>query len=264
MYLAAIRRRGVLRVGLQHHSLPWAYRNNSGELVGFDVDLIKLLARSLDLQRIEVVEAPLPELERLLQSGRLDLAAGGILNTPQRAASRAMSRGYQQVHLALVVRDEQLHQLQNLATTQLRRPLRLAVVDPSLIGSNLQDQIALHLGSSERPQPLALTRIGNPEDFFSPSGRRFDALLTSAEEGSAWAVLHPRTTMLTSFGPRLPEQMVLLIGGSDDSLQSFIDTWLKRKQEQGTLEWLYRHWVLVLPVPPQPDGLDSVAPPRSS
>lgn len=242
--LAAIRRRGVLRVGLRSDALPWAYRNDQGILVGYDVDMLQALSRSLGV-RVDLVEAPLPQLESLLRSQRIDLAAGGIEGTPQRAAELTVSVDYQQVHLALLVNDDKVKQIQQLTTQPLRRPLRLAVSDSSMIGVNLRDQVSALLGSTGQPVPLQLQAISERRQFFGAQGSRFDALLTTAEGGSAWSVLYPRTSLLTSFGANLPEQLVLLIGGQDPDLEDFIDTWLLRKREQGLLRRLFRHWILL-------------------
>ena len=242
--LAAIRARGVLRVGLRSDGLPWAYQNDQGRMVGYDMDMLQALARTLAV-RLDVVQAQLPQLETLLRSERIDLAAGGIQSTPQRAANLTVSTEYQQVHLALLVRDDNVEQIQALQHRPLMRPLRVAVSDSSLIGINLRDQLSALLGPPDRPVPLQLEAIADRRLFFSPAGHQFDGLLTTAEGGSAWAVLHPRTTLLTSFGAKLPGQLALLIGGNDPSFENFIDIWLLRKREQGFLNRLYRHWILL-------------------
>jgi len=244
--LATIRRRGVLRVGLRSDALPWAFRNDQNQLVGYDVDLLQGLALAMSV-RLEVVEAALPELQALLRGQRIDLAAGGIQSTPQRAADLTVSAEYQQVHLALLVSDDKVPLIQNLQRRPLGRPLRLAVGDRAMISPNLREQLSSLLGPPGRTLPLQLQGIPERRVFFTPKGRSFDALLTTAEGGSAWAVLYPRTTLLTSFGASLPEQLVLLIGGQDPALEDFVDTWLVRERDQGFLRRLFRHWILLQP-----------------
>lgn len=242
--LATIRRRGVLRVGLRSDAMPWAFRNDQDSLVGYDLDLLQALARNLAV-RLDLVEAPLSELESLLRARRIDLAAGGIQATPQRAAELNVSLGYQQVHLALIVSDDKLKLIQQLAFKPLGRPLRLAVSDGSMLTIDLREQLSALLGSPGQPAALQLQAIPQRRHFFGPQGRRFDALLTTAEGGSAWTVLYPRTSLVTSFGARLPEQLVLLIGGQDPDLEDYIDTWLTRQHDQGLLRRLFRHWILL-------------------
>jgi ABC-type amino acid transport substrate-binding protein len=81
--------------------------------------------------------------------------------------------------------------------------------------------------------------------WFLDHGQRYDALITTAEGGASWAVLHPETTMLPLFGKSLPSELVVLVGGSDRGFLDFVDDWLARQESRGHLEQLFRHWVLV-------------------
>jgi hypothetical protein len=96
--------------------------------------------------------------------------------------------------------------------------------------------------------PILFRPLAQRQDFFTPSGaRRFDALLTTAEGGSAWAVLYPRTTMLPVFGDRLPTELVILIAGQDPALHDYLNAWITSQQAQGLFRSLFRHWVLAKP-----------------
>lgn len=239
----AVQRRRVLRVGLRSAQVPWAFRNGAGDLVGYDVDLAKALARHLGVQ-LEVCEAPLPQLQTLLEQRRLDLAMGGIQDLPLRSLRVLVSGGYQTVHLALVSSDDRVSLLQNLADTPLERPLRLATIDRDLITPAVRDQIAAQLGAAGRPAAVTIQSISSPRDFLADR-HRFDALITTAEGGASWAVLHPDTTMLPLFGNSLPSELVVLVGGNDRGFLDFVDDWLARQESRGRLEKLFRHWVLV-------------------
>ena len=64
--LDRIRQRGVVRVGYFEDSLPYAFFNRHGELVGFDVEMALQLARDLD------VTAELVPIDRdILDSGSI-------------------------------------------------------------------------------------------------------------------------------------------------------------------------------------------------
>jgi ABC-type amino acid transport substrate-binding protein len=247
----AVQRRRLLRVGLRREQVPWAFRNRAGELVGYDVDLAKALARHLGVQLL-VCEAPLPQLQTLLEQRRLDLAMGGIQDLPLRGLRVLVSGGYQTVHLALVSADETVPVLQNLAEAPLRRPLRLATMDRELITPAVRDQIAAQLGAAGRPAAVTIQSIPSLQVFLD-NRRRYDALITTAEGGASWAVLHPDTTMLPLFGNSLPSELVVLVGGSDRGFLDVVDDWLARQESRGRLEKLFRHWVLVAgPLSPQP------------
>ena len=239
----AIQRRRALRVGVRSDQPPWAFHGASQELVGYDVDLARALARHLGVE-LEVCEAPLPELQGLLSQRRLDLAMGGIQDLPLRSLRFLVSGGYQTVHLALVAPDERVPLLQNLSDAPLDRPLRLAVVDRELITPAVRDQIAAQLGRPGRPAAVTIQTLPSAAAFLQQPTRH-DALITTAEGGASWAVLHPRMTMLPLFGNSLPSELVVLVGGSDRGFLDFVDDWLARQESRGRLEALFRHWAQV-------------------
>jgi Na+/H+-dicarboxylate symporter/ABC-type amino acid transport substrate-binding protein len=243
--LESIKQRGVLRVGVRSDGLPWAYRNQQGQLVGFDIDLTGMLARDLGV-KVEVQQAPICTLELWLKQGRLDLVAGGIQSSPQRAIRFELSRGYLPVHLALVVPDEKVKLLQNSQAKRLARPLVLAVRDPDIISSGLEEELGRYFGRAEAPVQVTLVPTTTKEAFFSAAGqRRFDGLLTSAESGAAWAVMYPRTTLITPFGRDLSSELVLLIGGRDSVFRRYVNGWLGREVARGAIDRLFDHWILL-------------------
>jgi hypothetical protein len=76
---------------------------------------------------------------------------------------------------------------------------------------------------------------------------KFDALLTSAEAGSAYAVIHPETTMLPIFGTALSSDIVLVFPKTDDPLLDYVSDWIVENQNLDLLERLRNHWVLFKP-----------------
>lgn len=212
----------MLRVGVRADGLPWAYRKARGELVGYDIDLVEGLVRSLGV-RLEVREACLEALESWLDSGRIELAVGGIQTSPQRAVRHQLSQGDQRVHL-------------------VGRPLVLAVSDPQLLTGDLRDQLRSELVGPSGQLSLQLLPLADKRQFFSAAGPAcFDGLLISAEAGSSWAVLHPRTSLIAPFADRLAGELVWAIAGDDVALCRYINAWLAR----GQMEALFRHWVRI-------------------
>ena len=144
--LREIRGRGVLRLGVRREAMPWAYRNHSGQWVGFDLDLLRRLSIDLGIGQIQLVEGSSQDLERWLEQGRLDLLAGGLLATPGRSARFMVSDPYFIAHLGLVVADAAVRRLQDLEARPMDRPLQLAVTDSNLVTLNLRDRIDQQLG----------------------------------------------------------------------------------------------------------------------
>ena len=228
---------------MRSDGLPWAFRNGRGELVGYDLDLVEGLASSLGVG-LEVRQAQLQTLEQWLDGELIDLAVGGIQSSPQRAVRHQLTRGYQSVHLALVVPDAKVAMIQNLRQQPLDQPLRLGVSDPQLLNPELQQQIRRELVGAGGKLSLQLVPLIQKQQFFNSAAESgLDGLLTTAEGGSAWAVLHPRTTLIAPFDDHLGSELVWAIAGDDPSLLRYIDAWLAREQARGRTQELFNHWV---------------------
>jgi ABC-type amino acid transport substrate-binding protein len=243
--LAAIRKRGVLRIGVRRDGLPWAYRNQGGRLVGFDVDLSQSLAKSLGV-RITWRQASINNLEKLLNKQQIDLALGGVQASPERAARFSISDGYLPVHLALVVPDAKITKIESLPKQPLGRPLVVAVSDPELLNQQVRENITAKLSSPEHPLQLDLVLLANKEAFFSKANiDRYDAWLTTAEGGASWAITNPNYSVITPFNKELSNELVILIGGNDPALVNYVNAWLSMEKQQGLIAKLFSHWIRV-------------------
>ena len=242
--LDEIRARGFLRVGLNRNSMPWVYRNRAGELVGFDVDLVNSLTKSLNL-KVAWKEGNLNDLEKLINQQRLDIVIGGIDANPNYASQFSMSKGYLKVHLGLVVSDKILPRLQQIKERPFDRPLVIAISDPELINEEVRDYIAKNLGTSENPIQVKLAVVSNQAEFFSSSTNRYDAFLTSAEGGSSWAVLHPSYSLWAPFYNKFPSELVIISAKENHTLTDYINAWLEKTTVQELISKLYNHWIIV-------------------
>ena len=102
--IARIRSRGRLEVAVAERGLPYAFRNDSRELVGLDVEMAHRLARDLGVG-IEFVQSRIDELPRLLRDGQCDIAMSGIAVTPRRAEAMRFSLAYLDETLGFMVLD---------------------------------------------------------------------------------------------------------------------------------------------------------------
>ncbi len=78
-----ILKRGTLRVGLTEF-VPWAMPAKRGGHVGYDVDLGIKIARDMDV-RAEFKVYEWKDIIPALEAGEVDMIAGGLVVTPQRA-----------------------------------------------------------------------------------------------------------------------------------------------------------------------------------
>ncbi len=193
---------------------------------------------------LEVCLSSLDRLEPLLKSGRLEIAAGGIVDDGLHFNEVLTTDGYQQVPLALVVADEKASMLKDLSRHLADRPLRLVVTDRKLIDRNLRDRMAELLSKHGRAAPITIESIPSREYFYE-NRYFYDGLNVSAESGANWSVLYPSTTMLPVFGDSLKARLLFILGGGNLTFLSFVDNRINKQDSLGWLEKLYQHWLLV-------------------
>ena len=99
-----IKRRGALRVGYLRDSLPYAFFNAAGELVGLDVELAHHLAAELQVP-LEFVPIDRERMVEQVNSGDCDILMSGVAITTMRASQMVFSSDYVDETMAFVVPD---------------------------------------------------------------------------------------------------------------------------------------------------------------
>jgi polar amino acid transport system substrate-binding protein len=75
--------RGTFRVGTSGTQPPFSVMSRSGELIGYEIDLAKLLADAMGV-KLELVQKPFAELLPALHEGEVDAVMSGMTMTPKR------------------------------------------------------------------------------------------------------------------------------------------------------------------------------------
>lgn len=229
--LQLIQQRGSLRVGYFADALPTAFRNARGQLVGFDVEMVHLLARELGV-KLELVRIPRGEGATNLESGRLDLIVSGVVITPELASSVRFSPPLMNLTLAFVVPQERRDEFATWDDLRRRRGLKLGI-GPS---PYYRRRVASLLPDAE------IVPLSSPRDFFKEEPGAIDALVTAAETGSAWTLVYPRFSVAVP----LPERIAVPVGYAmpygEPRLREFVDAFVGLKISDGTVSTLFQHW----------------------
>lgn len=231
--LATILSRGSLRVGYPTKRLPWAFQNAEGRLVGLDVDLAHLLAADLGVA-LEFVNVEPAQMAQLLDDGRIDIAVGGLAVTPERALHMRFTEPYMDATLAFVVRDHERRRFASIPTLRGAGALRIAT-----LGLAHYDNII----SAALPH-AQLIRIDSPQDFFAAPEGRFDAMLFSAEGGSAWTLIHPRFSVVVPRPNVVSGPIAFATPKGAPEVHDYVSTWIALKRQDGVARHLYDFWIL--------------------
>jgi len=217
--LDVVRERGSLRVGYLPDRLPMAFRNDAGHIVGLDVELMNELARDLHVS-LELVMFDRDEAVEWIESGRIDVMAGGLAITPEKASRLGMTEPYLHASLALIVPDFERRRFASAEALREEADLVLAVPQASYFQDIVQRMFP---GARLVPTP-------SPRPYLRGDMAEANALVFSAEAGSAWTMVYPEYTVV------VPK------GISD--MKAFLDAWLALKKSNGSIDRFYRHWIL--------------------
>jgi proton glutamate symport protein len=239
-----MRARGALRAAFLPDSLPFAYRNASEEIVGFDIAMAQMLARELHLQ-LQLVPLSRETLAGALSSGACDLVMSGVALTTERAADTLFSSPYLDETIALVVPDHARDRFATWSGIRARPNLRLGI-----------PAVSYYVEKVDAGLPdAALTSFLSVEAMFGgPASGDLDGLVLTAERGSAWTLLHPEYSVVVPTPGLIKVPLAYPIAKHDAAFAAFIDAWIELKKKDGTIQRLYDYWILgrnVMPATPR-------------
>ena len=232
--LKRIQAQGVLRVGYLPDSLPFTYINAAGQLVGFNVEMAHSLAQDLGvwLEFVPVMRGPL--MAEQLRAGYCDIVMASVAVTPERAQSMAFSTSYMDQTLAFIVKDHRRGEFSSRdAIRRLKKP-RIAVLN-----------VQYYIDKVHRYIPQAtIVVLNSAKEFFEARDEEYDALVFSAEAGSAWSLLYPAYTVAIPQPDVLAVPLAYPMPHGDSEWVNFINSWIDLKRKDKTVAALYDYWIL--------------------
>jgi ABC-type amino acid transport substrate-binding protein len=231
--LELIRTRGILRVGYLPDSLPFTYFNTNGQLVGFNIEMAHALARDLGIA-LEFVPISASTMAEQLYTGYCDIVMAPVPVTPEQAQSMIFSTPYTDQTLAFIVKDYRRNEFNSRAAIRRLQAPRIGVLN-----------VPYYMNKVHQYLPQAtLVVLNSPREFFESRGEQLDALVFSAESGSAWSLRYPAYTVAIPQPDVLAVPLAYPMAQGDQDLANFMNTWIELKKKDGTITALYDHWIL--------------------
>jgi Na+/H+-dicarboxylate symporter len=250
--MARIRARGVLRVCYVNDDFPSSFFNADGQLVGFDIELVHRMARSLELplEFLPVQGEGKEEAARLLQAGVCDLYASTMAISARRMEAFTLTVPVYTSSVGFIVPDHLRHDFHSWDAIRERGgSLRVGVPG---------NPEAIAFARSMLPQAVLvpLSDLGAQRKVFESGSPAVDAIGDLSEEGAAWTLLYPRFTLVVP-KPTVFTPQGFGVARGNQSLAQALDAWIIEEKAKGTVDDLYRYWMLG-------DAARSVKPPRWS
>ena len=232
--LAAIERRGYLRVGYLRDRLPFAYMNSVAELVGMDIEMAHELARDLGV-RLEFVRIEESQIGATLSNATTDIVMSGIMLDAEKVRTLTFSSSYLDETLAFVTRDHR--RLEFSSREAVRRQ------DKPVIGVARSEAYWASKLKDYAPR-AEIVMLDTPREYFKTRHEEVDALLYSAEAGSAWTLLYPSFTVVVPQPGVIQVPMAYVLPRGEPELVEFVNRWIELKKKDKTIDLLFEHWIL--------------------
>ena len=230
--LERIRDRGILRIGFRE-MLPFSFMNARGELVGFDIEMANRLADELGVT-LEFVPIDIRRIAEHLDADHCDVVMSGVAATTPRFEQMEFSTSYLDATIALVVPDHRRHDFSRRQTILAMEGVRVGLIGEAYWLRKLR----------EMAPNIEFVPLGSEREFFENADLRLDALVTSAEGGSAWTLYHPEYHVVIPDGNVIKQPMGYPMARGERELKSLLDHWVVLKTKDGTIERAYDHWIL--------------------
>ncbi|MHC4959110.1 MAG: cation:dicarboxylate symporter family transporter [Planctomycetota bacterium] len=230
-----IRRTQTLRVGYVP-SKPFAYENARDAIVGFDIDLVQRLASDLDAV-LRLIPTTADRIAEGLVKDHFDIAVGGIPSSLRNLEQFDESAAYLDLHAALLVNDHRVKEFASLGAILSAKGLKIGYARGGLL-VRTKRHAATGVSAVEVDQP---SRFVGEEDILAAMG--VDAFLTTAEQGAVLAMVYPQLSVVVPQDIHVRVPIVVALQKSAP-LERVIDTWINLKTHDGTIDALYKHWIL--------------------
>lgn len=223
-------KRGVLRVGMSTF-VPWAMKDKTGELVGFEIDVAKRLARDMGVE-VEFIPTKWSGIIPALLTGKFDIIIGGMGIRPERNIKVNFSNPYDYTGMSIVAHRE------------------LAAGFNSLEDFNRQDvSIAARIGttaaeSAKKFCPDAGLKLFDDESQAVQEllNGRVHALIASAPLPAFQAIKYPEKLFLPLDENFTREPIGFAVVKGDVDTLNYLNSWITVVESEGWLKERKHYW----------------------
>ena len=223
-------KRGVLRVGMSTF-VPWAMKDKTGELIGFEIDVATRLARDTGV-KVEFIPTKWAGIIPALLSGKFDVIIGGMGILPKRNLKVNFSVPYDYSGMSMVAHKRKADGFGALA--DFNRP---DVVITARLGSTAEMAVRKFM-------PKATLRLFDDESQVIQEvlSGRVHGLVASAPLPAFLAVENPERLFLPLPENFTREPIGFAIRKGDFDTLNYFNNWIRLVESEGWLKERKQYW----------------------
>lgn len=232
--LDKINERGTLRVGMSTF-VPWAMRDKQGELIGFEIDVAKRLAKDSGWQ-VEFVPTAWDGIIPALLAKKFDVIIGGMSITPERSKSVLFSAPYSHSGVQVAANKELAEGFSEFSDFNSRR-VKIAA---------RRGAFTVQVARETFPKAKILQFDDDAQAFQEVLNGNAHAVIASSPKPEHEAVKNS-DKLFIPFTDRLSkgnEAFAVRLGEADK--EAFFNQWIQARTQDGWLEQRYEYWFSTL------------------
>lgn len=232
--LDKINERATLRVGVSTF-VPWAMRNKQGELIGFEIDVAKRLAKDSGWQ-VEFIPMAWDGIIPALLAKKTDVIISGMSVTPERAKSVLFTLPYSHSGVQVTVNKNKKPDVSTFDDLNSRR-VKIAV---------RRGAYTVQVARDLFPKARLLQFDDELQAIQEVLNSNADAMIAATPKPEHETLKHPKMLYLP-FKERLSkgdEAFAVRLG--EDDKKAFFDAWIAARTQDGWLQERYDYWFSTL------------------
>ncbi|WP_300673114.1 transporter substrate-binding domain-containing protein [Desulfoluna sp.] len=228
--IESIQKKGVIRVGMSTF-VPWAMRDKTGELIGFEIDVARELAKDMGV-KAEFVPTNWSGIIPALLTGKFDVIIGGMGITPTRNLKVNFSEPYDFTGMSIVAHRKKadgLATVDDFNTKSVTIAVRLGTTAEMAAKRHMPNAtFKLFENESQALQELYLGRV--------------HAVVASAPLPRFQALKYPNKLVAPLGESFTREPIGLAVRKGDHDALNYFNNWIRVKQADGFLAKTKRYW----------------------
>jgi polar amino acid transport system substrate-binding protein len=225
-----IQKRGILRVGMSTF-VPWAMKDKTGNLIGFEIDVAKRLAKDTGV-KVEFVPTKWSGIIPALITGKFDVIIGGMGIIPSRNLKVNFSIPYDHTGMSIVA-----HKTLAAGFSRLEDFNSSDVVIAARLGSTA-------VTAAKKYMPKATRRLFDDESqaYQELLNGKVHAVVGSAPTPEFQAIKYPKKLFLPLNKSFTREPIGFAVKKGDFDTLNYLNNWIRYVESEGWLKDRKHYW----------------------
>lgn len=226
----SIIKKGVFRVGLDPGYMPFEMRDKKGQLIGFDIDLAKDMAKSMGV-KLEIVSTAWDGIIPALLTDKFDLIMGGMTVTQARNLRVNFASPYIVVGQTIIINKKLADKVKSYKDL-----------------NNAEYTVSAKIGTTgaiaiKKYMPKAKSRLYDTESeaMTEVLNGRVDAFVYDLPPNAVFASEH-QNTIVHLEKPFTFEPLAFAVRRGDYDFVNWINNYLQQIKGDGTYQKMYHKW----------------------